>query len=143
MRCTLKKTHLKLVAGIILATSLFTLAIAEPTAPTVNPAEVIPQTPTTQPIPTYPPISEPTTAIPSPIPPTVDEKNLPESTTQAPNYEFTENIHSYADNRLEKLPEGRPPYLEAIRTKNYKIYSSNRAYCQKREQQNEHENAKG
>ncbi len=82
------------------------------------------------------PSSLPTIPIPSaPALPTVSAPNTTglSSTGDKPKYPARENVFSFPDIRLEKLPEARVPFLEVMHVPSFKTYQSHREACQKAE----------
>ena len=58
----------------------------------------------------------------------------PSTTTgNKPDYSGRKAIFSLPDNRLELLPQARPPYIEVMQLDQFKTYQANRDQCRKEE----------
>lgn len=82
------------------------------------------------------PSSLPTISIPSaPALPNVTPPNVNglSSTNDKASYPARENIFSFPDIRLEKLPEGRPPFLEVMHVPSLKTYQAHQDACHQAE----------
>lgn len=111
-----------LFASLLLANTAFAQIPGLPNLPGIS----LPSIPSTLPsLPTFPDI--PGVPALTPIP---GDASPPSGNANAPKaYGATTAIVSLIDARIDKLPEGRPPFVEVIALEPSKTYQKNRAKC--------------